>query len=629
MNQVEPIQPTLPMELMEPVEPVESAETVEAGNPTITADEDTVETGAPMTDAAEETADVSPTASAVGERSGESSDQTIAVVEPTEPVAAMEPAEPLELADPLEPLEPLDPMDSMEPRDPMEPVELVEPQDPMESEEPLEPLEPADLMGPTEPFYPATDDARTSMDMDSYAPAAMDLEPPAPVLSARSVVLINPPSAPQTTANREGAGGLGVLTAGPGGFVYPPQTLAAVAASLREAEYEVMALDGVGEELDLEQILARLGEATAAATIGVLVSPATLQADMRFINALAQAMPDVSIFLFGAGLRHVWHEALQGSEAALAILGEAEFDTPAVVEALASGRSYPLHRLDGIAYWVNGEIVHRPAASLYGDLDMLPYPAWDLLPHDRYSFLTLSGSRGCDHECAYCPYVAAQGGFRARSPESVAAEARWLQRTFDVPRLVFRDPVFAADRDRTLELCRALRKARVRVGWECESRPEHFDPDLLYQMRRSGCQVVKLGLETVDDTLLWGVNRLLPGWTAARYRAHVAELVATCGRLGLRCRVFVMTGLPGQTVAALERTLAFLQALQAPAVSVKRYQAYPGTLLGEGAGAAVGYPLLSEAELERLENAMRAAAAPLPPPRRSLLRRLVRRRGRE
>jgi len=225
--------------------------------------------------------------------------------------------------------------------------------------------------------------------------------------------------------------------------------------------------------------------------------------------------------------------------------------------------------------------------------------------------------------------AAAQGGFRARSPESVAAEARWLQRTFDVPRLVFRDPVFAADRDRTLELCRALRKARVRVGWECESRPEHFDPDLLYQMRRSGCQVVKLGLETVDDTLLWGVNRLLPGWTAARYRAHVAELVATCGRLGLRCRVFVMTGLPGQTVDALERTLAFLQALQAPAVSVKRYQAYPGTLLGEGAGAAVGYPLLSEAELERLENAMRAAAAPLPPPRRSLLRRVIMRRGRK
>ncbi|HUW12112.1 MAG TPA: B12-binding domain-containing radical SAM protein, partial [Anaerolineae bacterium] len=346
------------------------------------------------------------------------------------------------------------------------------------------------------------------------------------------------------------------------------------------------------------------------------------------VNALAQAMPDVKVFLFGAGLRYVWRQALQGSEAALAVLGEAEFDTPAVVEALASGRSYPLHRLEGVAYRVNGEIIHRPVTSLQGDLDALPYPAWDLLPHDRYAFLTLSASRGCDHGCAYCPYVAAQGGFRARSTQAVAAEARWLQRTFDIPRLVFRDPVFAANRDRTLELCQALRKARVRVGWECESRPEHFDPDLLYQMRRAGCQVIKLGLETVDDTLLWGVNRLLPGWTAARYRAHAADLVATCGRLGLRCRVFVMTGLPGQTVGALERTLAFLQALQAPAVSVKRYHPYPGTPLGEETGAVVGYPLLSEAELGRLENAMRATAVPPPPPRRSPLRRLIRRRGR-
>ncbi|MBC8448578.1 MAG: radical SAM protein, partial [Chloroflexi bacterium] len=445
-----------------------------------------------------------------------------------------------------------------------------------------------------------------------------------------TIMLVNPPGAAGTTANREGSGGLGVATPGAGGFVYPPQTLAYVAASLREAGHAVMALDAVAEELTVEQALGRLFHAPTGVqplgdgetrgqgdketvtlsppllvspapppleAVGVLVSVATLQADLDFVDALARARPGVSVFVFGHGVRYVWRQVLENSAARLAVLGEAEFNAPAVVEALAADDPEALAGLPGVAYRLNGEIVHHAAGQQPGDLDALPYPAWDLLPHDGYPFLTLAASRGCDDGCAYCPYVAAQGRWRARSPAAVAAEARWLERTYGKPRLIFRDPVFAADRERTVALCEALRRARVRTPWECESRPEHFDADLLYRLRRAGCQTVKLGLETVDETLLWGMNRLRAGWTVARYRAHVAELVASGRRLGLNCRVFVMTGLPGETRTALEATLAFLQALRPPAVSVTRTRPYPGTRLGEKTGDAMGLPALPEAEL--------------------------------
>ena len=470
-----------------------------------------------------------------------------------------------------------------------------------------------------------------------------------------TIMLINPPGAAGTTANREGSGGLGVATPGTGGFVYPPQTLAYVAASLREAGHAVTALDGVIEEWTIREALEALRQGSRGAgeqgsggageqgsiasasphlrtsaerlAVGVLISVATLQADLNFVNALARARPGVPVFVFGYGVRYVWRQVLENSAARLAMLGEAEFHAPAVVEALVADDPQALAGLEGLAYWRNGELVHRPMAPQPGELlDALPYPAWDLLPHDRYPFLTLAASRGCDDRCAYCPYVAAQGPFRPRSPKAVAEEARWLERAFRPPRLIFRDPAFAADRERTVELCEALRRARVRTPWECESRPEHFDADLLYRLRRAGCQTVKLGLETVDEALLWGMSRLLPGWAVARYRAHVAELVATCRRLGLNCRLFVMTGLPGETREALEATLAFLQAVRPPAVSVTRYRPYPGTRLGEKRGDASGLPALPEADLMRFEEAMRATAEALPLPRPSALRRLRRRR---
>jgi len=449
-----------------------------------------------------------------------------------------------------------------------------------------------------------------------------------------------------------------VETPGVGGFVYPPQTLASVAACLREQAAQVTVLDAVAAGLGVEDTLTRLGGAgrqrqlapagphvspidaeeldreeegdaglapaplvpAPPDAVGVLISAATLATDLGFVNALAALWERTPIFVFGAAARFVWRQALEESAADLVVLGEAEFSAPAAVEALASGRAEALATLGGVAYWESERIVQRPPSPFRGDLDRLPHPAWDLLPHDGYDFLTLSASRGCDHGCAYCPYVAAQGPFRPRSPAAVAVEARWLARTFGKPRLIFRDPAFAADREQAVGLCEALRKARVRLPWECESRPEHFDRDLLWRMRRAGCQTVKLGLETVDEMLLWGMNRLLPGWTAARYRAHTAELVATCRRLGLNCRVFVMTGLPGETPAALEATLAFLQALRPPAVSVKRYRPYPGTPMGEESDEVVGYPALPPERLLRYEQGMLATADPLPPRRRWLRR---------
>jgi len=62
------------------------------------------------------------------------------------------------------------------------------------------------------------------------------------------VHLINPPSAPGTVANREGAGGMGTVYQGPKGFLYPPHTLAVVAGSLRDAGCPVRASDLVVEE---------------------------------------------------------------------------------------------------------------------------------------------------------------------------------------------------------------------------------------------------------------------------------------------------------------------------------------------------------------------------------------------
>jgi len=148
---------------------------------------------------------------------------------------------------------------------------------------------------------------------------------------------------------------------------------------------------------------------------------------------------------------------------------------------------------------------------------------------------------------------------------------------------VFRDPAFAHDRGRVMEICEGiladsvLSKAAGRsFTWECESRPEHFDVDLLRGMKKAGCGWVKIGLETTCGETLQAVRRLETQEDAEVYRTHVANLVEAAREIGLSCRVFVMGGLPGQNQADFVETARFLRRIHPTAVNVMIYRHYPG-----------------------------------------------------
>jgi anaerobic magnesium-protoporphyrin IX monomethyl ester cyclase len=386
------------------------------------------------------------------------------------------------------------------------------------------------------------------------------------------VNLINPPSAPGTTANREGAAGMGVVYPHEGAFLYPPHTLATVAATLRDAGYEVQASDAVVEGLP--------PDVAKADAIGVFVSYASLDTDVAFLAAL-RSQTSATLIALGPAMRFVGEQVLDHAPADAVLVGEAEGFFAAALRHLDEERGSPSPQL------LTPEVVHASGYDTQGliqDLDALPFPAWEQLPYEKYDLLTVLASRGCPDQCAYCPYAAAQGHrFRTRSVENVLAELAWLDRRFHPARLVFRDPVFAYNRDRVVEICTGMLRRELHLHWECESRPEHFDADLLRLMQRAGCQWVKMGLETTDEALLQKLKRVASAAEAVEYAQHVADVVRTCSDLGLYIRLFVMAGLPGQDVAAAQSTRHFVEQLGPTALNIKLYEKYPGIQLDSSA----------------------------------------------
>ncbi len=427
---------------------------------------------------------------------------------------------------------------------------------------------------------------------------------------SRRAVCVNPPSLPGTTANREGAGGMGNVYPEPGAFLYPPHTLAAVAGALREGGLQVVVRDCALERDSVEQATA-WAAAQAPAWLIAQVSWATREADVAFLQAARAALPSTPIVAVGASV--AWMEdALRSVPGIAWLVGEPERTLGLFITLFGtdSGRwQGPLSLSD----------LRQTGIPTEGQsLENLPRPAWDLFRWQGYGMLTVVGSKGCDHACTYCPYIVAQGNrFRPRPVDEVADEMAHLARTFHPGRVVFRDPVFARDRDRVLALCEALARRKVRLAWECESRADDLDAELVQAMAKAGCAAVKLGLESAAPAALAAVGRVRDAASAEVYRGRALATAQACARHGVVLRVFLLTGLPREDESAIAETARFVGEMRPSALHVKVVDKYPGT--------AMDWEVPAE-EAQRHAEVLRASwTPPSAPARRGLVARVARR----
>jgi len=416
------------------------------------------------------------------------------------------------------------------------------------------------------------------------------------------IALVIPPGTPGTTPNHEGASCLGAVEPAENAFRYAPHTVATMGAVLRDAGYDVAAFDATAFGWDARATVGAVLEAMPR-LVGVFVSWATRASDQAFLDMLRAARPnDVPVIACGVSVR-VMHPSLQGADYLLE--GEPELSFCAVCNDLlrraAAYQEAPYPRVLRSSQVAPAEY---DGSDLLRDLDVLPFPAWDLLPTEHYTHLSILTSRGCPEGCAWCPYVVAQGNrFRACSPDRVVHELRNLVQSYHPRRVIVRDPAFAHDALRLEQICRrivgdrALRPGK-RLLWECESRPEYLERRLLRLMSLAGCVGVKIGLETTDPDLLHALRRLPTPNRTARYLARVASLARDCARLGIAYRVYAMTGLPGQTLASVQETAGFVRALKPYSLSSKAFHVYPELSLPEGSS------LPSPTEVDAQERAL-------------------------
>lgn len=211
--------------------------------------------------------------------------------------------------------------------------------------------------------------------------------------------------------------------------------------------------------------------------------------------------------------------------------------------------------------------------------DDLPFPNWSPFPVRSYSympalkerpFLPILSSRGCVYACSYCPYPVFYQ-WNKRSASSVLEEVRSLVKDYGVRGLLFRDPLFTADRKRVVAMCEGLLRAGLYVRWACETRLDLLDQPLLDLMYRAGLRVLNVAVESSDEAVLAGVKRK----NAAV--SHQEAIIHYCDQKGIRVTVFYVLALPEDTEATVRQTVSYAKRLNTHVAQFFVCTPFPGT----------------------------------------------------
>lgn len=393
------------------------------------------------------------------------------------------------------------------------------------------------------------------------------------------VHLINPPPPPAGRVSRGLMGGFGMVVGE--GLCYPPLDLMYVAAILQRDGHEVRLMDAEAQVASPQAVLDAVS-ASAPDLIGFSTSSATIEQDLELVTQVKQQLPDVPVFITGSQGSKIPDMAMSGSSVDAVVRGEPELTVAAMAAALAAGED-PL-AVDGLSVRRGDEVVHNPDRPLLkGDaLDALPFPERSLLPLDWYRIPTMDGpmqavqsSRGCPINCTYCGYVVAQGiPWRGRSAANVFAELREVVATHGVTNVVFRDPLFAYDRDRVVELCELLIEAGLGLRWQCETAIKTLDDELLELMARAGCMSVSFGIESGNEALQKKYSR-----GKIKTHDHAKVVVDSCRRHGIGTRGFFMIGFPEETPEMAQETMDLAVYLDPDSVQFTAVTPYPDTRL--------------------------------------------------
>ncbi|MCC6612681.1 MAG: B12-binding domain-containing radical SAM protein [Anaerolineae bacterium] len=338
---------------------------------------------------------------------------------------------------------------------------------------------------------------------------------------------------------------------------YPPLGILYLSSYLKREGFDVGVFDSTFASLD---DFAALLKREQPPVVGIYVNLMTKFNALRMIR-LAKVQ-GATVIVGGPEPPYYAADYLKRG-ADVVVKGEGELTLAELLPHLARHGLHDLSNIWGIAYLdASGKLAETLPRPFIPDLSANPWPDREAIDIPRYmrawkdhhgqSSVSVIHARGCPYTCTWCSHSVYGNTHRRRTPEDAADELLWIKERYNPDLIWYADDVFAINARWLFRYAEALKERGVRIPFECISRADRLNEDVVRTLAEMGCYRLWNGSESGSQKVLDAMQR----------KVQVEDVQAKTRLLkqhGIQTGMFIMLGYDGEQMTDITATVAHLK----------------------------------------------------------------------
>jgi len=286
--------------------------------------------------------------------------------------------------------------------------------------------------------------------------------------------------------------------------------------------------------------------------VGLQILTGNRVCSFRLIELINHKYRDIKIMAGGIHVTVMYEQILNRYPFLTAVIGEGEMT---ISELIEGGRD--LENIDGIAFNHNGRITKTRDRALIENLDELPFPKHEVFFSESRRCGCILTSRGCPFSCTFCCLCSiSQRRVRYRSVKNVVDEIEDMTHKFKGMSSVWiHDDSFFLNNDRVIEFCDEIVKRGIKIEFICSGRMKPLKIQMIAAMEKAGFTHILFGLES-------GAREILKTSKKAITKEDAINAIELFSKSSIRVTIFLIIGLPGETLETVKETIELIQRLQ-------------------------------------------------------------------
>ena len=324
--------------------------------------------------------------------------------------------------------------------------------------------------------------------------------------------------------------------------------------------------------------------------IGISTTASSFLDGVQIAERVKEILPDVKIIFGGVHISALREKLLEDYPVIdFGVVGEGEQTLLELIESDDKN----LNLIEGLLYRSDGIVVFNGFRTNLVKMDELPYPAYDKLEGYPNNYLlpifsypkapntTIITSRGCPFSCSYCDRSVFRKSYRYNSPDYMLNYMHYLRKNYNIKHVNIYDDTFVLNKKRIIEFCEKKINSRLKMTFNCAARAEQIDADLLKLMKKAGCWMISIGMETGDPELLKKHRSYLSGTKPEDALDNIKKKCFLIKKAQIRVKGLFMMGLPGETEKSIDRCMEYVFSLPLDEFNLAKFTPFPGSPLYE------------------------------------------------